>query len=141
MPSTVLLSVIIAMLSALFYALSSCLVRVGIKNTTPIVALFISLTVNMAMLWLFSFLSNDMKFGISQWHYFIMAGLFAPLFARFFYYSGIHKIGINVSAPITYANPLVSLILAIIFLNESLSFIVFSGAFLVILGGILLGSK
>ncbi len=75
-----------------------------------------------------------------QWRYFIVAGILAPVLGRFFNYAGIDKLGVNLSTPITYANPLVSVILAIAFLGERLSALGFLGALLVIGGGVALGT-
>ncbi len=140
MSAQVFLAIIIAVSAAFFFSVSHILVRASIGNTTPTKALFISITVNAAALWILSFFLYDVEFDIWQWRYFIAAGLFAPVLGRFFLYNAIEKLGINISAPITGAYPIVSVILAIVFLGENLPFLGFFGVFLVILGGIMVSS-
>jgi len=140
MSFSVSVAVPIALCASFLYAASSSFVRAGIRTTPTVVALSISLTINVVVLWALSFSFYDVTFDIWHWRYFIIAGLFAPALARFFNYRAIAKLGLNISAPIVYTNPLVSVFLAMAFLGERLPFWGLVGGFLVILGGIVVGS-
>lgn len=129
-----------ALVAALFFSFSTMLVRARVRRASPIVALALSLSVNVVVLWSVSLLWYDVTVDLWQWRYFILAGVLAPVLGRFFNYSGIDKLGVNLSTPITYANPLVSVILALAFLGERLSLLGFVGALLVIAGGVVLGT-
>lgn len=130
----------LAVVASLFFATSSTLVRARVRRASPMVALALSLSVNVVLLWAVSFAWYDVTVDLWQWRFFIIAGVLAPVLGRFFNYSGIDKLGVNLSTPITYSNPLVSVFLAIVFLGERLTGLGFVGAFLVIVGGVVLGS-
>jgi uncharacterized membrane protein len=130
----------LAIVAALFFSFSTMLVRARVRRASPIVALALSLSVNVVVLWSVSLLWYDVTVDLWRWRYFILAGVLAPVLGRFFNYSGIDKLGVNLSTPITYANPLVSVALALAFLGERLSLLGLVGALLVIAGGVVLGT-
>lgn len=132
------LAIAVALLATVFYALSSNLVRAGMDNSRTVGALFVSLTVNLVVLWTASLLLFDVSVDLWRWRYFVAAGALAPVAARFFNYSGIDKLGVNVSTPLTYMYPFVSIVIAVPLLGERLPpagllggvFVVFGGAVL-----------
>lgn len=130
----------LALVAAMFFAASSTLVRARVRQASPIVALALSLSVNVVVLWSVSLAWYDVTVDLWQWRYFIIAGVLAPVLGRFFNYSGIDKLGVNLSTPITYANPLVSVALALVFLGERLTTLGLLGAVLVVAGGSILGT-
>jgi DME family drug/metabolite transporter len=140
MSFSVLLPAAITLCAALLYATSGSLVRAGIRDADATVGLSITLTINVLVLWTLSFFLYDVTFDIWQWRYFIIAGLFAPALGRFFNYRAIAKLGLNISAPIIYTYPVISVFLAMVFLGERLPFWGLIGGFLVIFGGIIVGS-
>ncbi|WP_144904718.1 DMT family transporter [Halobellus captivus] len=140
MDSVVLLSVIFGTIAVFFYALSAIFIRAGIRDASPIAAMFVSLTVNLVALWVVVLAFTDFRVDLWRWRYFILAGLMAPGLARLFNYAGIERLGVNVNAPIVYANPLVSVAGAIVVLDERLSAIGLAGGVLVICGGAYVGS-
>ena len=140
MVSPAVTAVSLAVVAAFFYASSTILVRAGIRGSNSVVAMFVSLTVNLVCLWLVVFAFTDFRFDLWRWRYFIVAGLFAPGLGRVFNYEGMDRLGVNVSAPIVYTNPLVSVTAAIVFLGERLSVVGLIGGLLVIGGGGLVGS-
>lgn len=129
-----------AIVAALFFAFSTTLVRARIRQASPIVALALSLSVNVVVLWTVSVGLYDVQVDLWQWRYFIVAGVLAPVLGRFFNYSGIDALGVNISTPITYANPLISVTLALAFLGERLSALGLLGGLFVIAGGVTLGT-
>ena len=130
----------LALLASVFFALAASLVRARVRRASPVVALALSLAVNVAVLWPISLVWYDVTFDPWAWRFFILAGVLAPVLGRFFNYTGIDKLGVNLSTPITYANPLVSVGLAIAFLGERLTGPGLVGAMLVIAGGVVLGT-
>lgn len=130
----------LAIVASLFFSFSTMLVRARVRRASPMVALGLSLSVNVVVLWSISLVWYDVTVDVWQWRYFILAGVLAPVMGRFFNYSGIDKLGVNLSTPITYANPLVSVVLALAFLGERLSLLGLLGALLVIAGGVVLGT-
>jgi len=70
----------LALLSALMFAITFLLIRVGVDAASSFTALWITLSVNVTLLWSWSLLTKGWQFGDwREWHYFVMAGLFAPL--------------------------------------------------------------
>lgn len=130
----------LSLVAAFFFAVSSTLVRARVRRASPIVALALSLSVNVVLLWAVSLIWYDVTVDLWAWRYFIIAGVLAPVLGRFFNYSGIDKLGVNISTPITYANPLVSVALALAFLGERLTTLGLIGAVLVVAGGSVLGT-
>jgi drug/metabolite transporter (DMT)-like permease len=132
------LAIAVALLATVFYALSSNLVRAGMGNSRTVGALFVSLTVNLVVLWTASLLLFDVSVDLWQWRYFIAAGALAPVVARFFNYSGIDKLGVNVSTPLTFMYPFVSIVIAVPLLGERLPPAGLLGGAFVVFGGVVL---
>jgi uncharacterized membrane protein len=134
------LPVVLALGTAMAFALSLVLVRVGVQESSPLVALVVTLTVNVVLLWGYSLVRFDFVVDLWAWRYFVLAGLFAPVLARLCNYIGIQHIGVNLSTPITTANPIVSVALAVALLGEVLSPLGVPGVLAVVFGGSLLAT-
>lgn len=132
--------VVLALVASLFFSTSSLLVRARIRHASPLIALALSLSVNVVVLWAIAVVFFDVTVDLWRWRYFVVAGVLAPVLGRFFNYAGIDALGVNISTPITFANPLVSVLLALAFLGERLSTLGLAGGLLVIAGGSAIGS-
>ncbi len=140
MDSVVLLPVLLGLVAAVFFSASNIFVRAGITDSSPLLALLYSLTANVIVLWPIVFWLYDFQIDLWAWRYFIVAGTLAPVLGRFFNYSGIDKLGINLSTPITYTNPLVSVVLATLFLGQQLLPMGYVGAVVIFVGSVILGT-
>ncbi|ELZ05054.1 hypothetical protein C482_02831 [Natrialba chahannaoensis JCM 10990] len=134
------LPILFALGTAFAFATSSVLVRFGVERSTPMAALAVTVTVNVVVLWTISLARYDVTVDLWAWRYFILAGIFAPVLGRLCNYVGLERVGVNLTLPISNSNPLVVVILAIVFLGESLSVRGQFGAVATIVGGILLAS-
>lgn len=134
------LAVGLAIVAALFFATSSTLVRARVRSAGPLVALALSLAVNVAVLWAIAFAFFDVTVDLWRWRYFVAAGALAPVLGRFFNYAGIDALGVNISSPITFANPVVSMAVAIAFLGERISVLGLAGGLIVVAGGSVIAS-
>lgn len=134
------LPILLALGTALAFATSSVLVRFGVERSTPMAALAVTVTVNVVVLWTISLARYDVTVDLWAWRYFILAGVFAPVIGRLCNYVGLERVGVNLTLPISNSNPLVAVILAMLFLGESLSVRGQFGAVATIVGGILLAS-
>lgn len=134
------LAVFLALGTAVAFAVSVVLIRLGVRESTPLVALVVTLTVNVAVLWTYNLVRYDVVVDLWAWRYFILAGIFAPVLARLCNYIGIQRIGVNLSVPISNANPMVSVVLAVFVLGETLSPLGFPAVLAVVLGGSLLAT-
>ena len=134
------LPILLGLIAALFFAASNSFVRAGITDSSPLLALLYSLSANVVVLWPLVVLLYDFQVDLWAWRYFIIAGTLAPVLGRFFNYSGIDKLGINLSTPITYTKPLVSVALAALLLGQQLLPLGYVGAVVIFLGSVLLGT-
>ncbi|MDS0477331.1 DMT family transporter [Natrinema sp. 1APR25-10V2] len=134
------IQILLALGTAFAFATSSVLTRFGVERSAPIAALFVTVTVNAIVLWTVSIMLYDVTINLWAWRYFLLAGVFAPVIGRLCNYIGLKRVGVNLTLPISNSNPLVSIMLAMLLLNETLSPRGQVGALAVITGGILLAS-
>lgn len=131
-----------ALLSSLMFALSFVFVRVGVRTTSPMAALWLTLSVNVVLLWSWSLLVYGWQFGHWwEWRYFLFAGIFAPLLGRLFQFQGMAKLGANITTPLTLTHPVVTVALAILFIGEEISSLGLLGALMVVLGSAVVGAQ
>lgn len=134
------IQILLALGTAFAFATSSVFVRFGVERSEPVAALFVTVTVNVVVLWAVSLALYDVTFDPWAWRYFILAGVFAPVLGRLCNYIGLERVGVNLTLPISNANPLVSVVLAVLLLGETLPLRGQAGAVAAIAGGILLAS-
>ena len=131
-----------ALLSALMFALTFVFVRVGVKSASTTTALWLTLFVNVVFLWGWSLLVYGWQF--EQWwecRYFFLSGVFAPLLGRLFQFQGMAKLGANITTPLTLTHPVISVVLAILFLGEEVTNLGLLGALMVVLGSVVVGAQ
>jgi uncharacterized membrane protein len=132
------LAIVVSLLATVFYAATNNLIRAGMGNSRTVGALFISLSVNLVVLWTTSILFFDVAVDLWRWRYFIVAGALAPVIARFLSYSGIDKVGVNIATPLTFMYPFVSILIAVVLLGERFPPLALLGGVLVVSGGMAL---
>ncbi|MCK0537243.1 DMT family transporter [Alcanivorax quisquiliarum] len=134
--------IVMALLSALMFAFTFLFVRIGVKTATTTTALWITLFVNVVFLWSLSLLIYGVQFqDWWQWRYFFLSGVFAPLLGRMFQFQGMARLGANITTPLTLTHPVISVLLAIAFLGEQITWLGFTGAMLVVIGSVVVGSE
>lgn len=140
--ATAVIPIGLALLSALMFSLTFLLVRIGVKDASSATALWITLTVNVVLLWTWSLLINGEQFqDWWRWRYFFLSGMFAPLLGRLFQFQGMARLGANITTPLTLTHPVISVILAMLFLGERLTPLGLIGALLVVLGSVMVGAQ
>ena len=140
--SSEVIAVTLALASALMFAFTFTLVRVGVKSASSETALWVTLSINVVFLWGWSIVGYGWQFGDWwQWRYFVLAGIFAPLLGRLFQFLGMARLGSNITTPLTLTHPVVSVVLAMAFLGETLTLLGLFGALLVIIGSVFVGSQ
>lgn len=131
-----------ALLSALMFALTFVFVRVGVKSASTTTALWLTLFVNVVFLWGWSLLVYGWQFEQWwEWRYFFLSGVFAPLLGRLFQFQGMAKLGANITTPLTLTHPVISVVLAILFLGEEVTNLGLLGALMVVLGSVVVGMQ
>ena len=134
------MAILFALITALAFGTDNYLIRRGlIDSPYPLVAAFITLTINFSFFILLSFLLVPLEFFRMDWVYlFLIAGILAPGFARALSYKGLETLGMSINAPIINAESLFSVVLALIFLNEPIYFRMVAGILCVVFGLVLL---
>lgn len=137
-----LLAIVLSLLSAVMFAGTFVLVKLGVTGASTLTALWLTLSVNVLFLWAWSLLRYGPQFEQWwQWRHFVLAGLFAPLLGRLFQFIGMARLGANITTPITLTHPLVTVIIAIAVLNETVTPTGLFGAIMVLAGSVAVGSQ
>lgn len=134
------LPVLFALGTAVTFAASTVLVRVGVRSSSPLTALVVTMGVNVIVLWILSVVRYDIVIDLWAWRWFILAGVFAPALGRLANYVGIQRIGVNLASPISNTNPLVSVVLAVALLGERLPLGGYAGVLLAVGGAVVLAT-
>ncbi len=122
-----------ALLAAFSFGLNAVLVRKGMKNSTPVTATLVVAGVQVTILSTILLL-NPPEFNWTAIFYFALAGFFAAILGRTLNYLSIDKLGVPISTSLTGTNPIFALILAVLFLGESVSVATVLGSLLVVAG-------
>lgn len=138
-PIDTLVTLALALGTAIAFAVSTLLVRQGVERSDPMAALLVTLSVNVVLLWTVS-ASQEVVVDLGAWKYFVVAGLFAPGLGRLCNYTGIRRLGVTISYPISNTNPMIAVVIALLVLDASLSSFGIAGATAVVAGGILVGT-
>ncbi len=126
---------ILAGLTAFCFACSSIFAKLGLKNSEPSMAVFITISINVILLWIITISLLPLSLFISKGVLiFIAAGIIAPGTARLFSYKGIERVGVAIDAPIEAIAPFFSVLIAITFLGEDFSMWVIWGTLLIVFG-------
>ena len=130
---------LLALLSALFNASATILIRQGLQHANAHTGYWINLVVGVAGLWLAVFiLTPDDIFSLNALPYFIVAGLVGTVGGRFTRFLAIDKVGASVAAPIINLNPFISAGLAIVLLGEQVTVPILVGTAVIVVGTVLL---
>lgn len=132
---------ILALTSALVNATSTILVRRGYERYGVYTAMWINVAVGTVVVWLAVLATGGVgtpsPAGIA---YFALAGLIGTVGGRLLRFMSIDVVGASISAAVVNLSPLVSTLLAIIFLAERVTAPVLLGTLVTILGTTLLSS-
>lgn len=131
---------VLAVLSAVFAALTSILAKVGIENVDSNLATAVRTVVVVAMSWLMVFITNAQS-GLTSiskksWIFLILSGL-ATGASWLCYYKAIQMGEVSKVVPIDKMSVIITLVLAVVFLHEDFNAKSIVGAVL-ITGGTLL---
>ena len=135
---------IYALLSAFFAALTAIFAKVGLENVNSNLATAIRNIVVLVLIWLIVFFRNEYK-GIGElsqrnWIFLGISGLATGL-SWIFYFKALQKGEVSKVAGVDKLSLALTIILAILFLGETLTWKTAVGAVLIIAGTLFLISK
>lgn len=130
---TLLFAEIIAICSAIGWAIDSVLVRLGLRNSNIFAAMLMSYGVSITFVWTYLIATTSLEFLKSPaMIYYIISGCIQPLLARALYYEGITRIGVARAGPLRGIEPLFAAIVAVTVLNEEPGLFVYFGTILIV---------
>jgi len=130
------IAIFLAFCMTLITASSNVILKKGFLKIKPFMAVYASVVISTIFLWITTLLFEP---GIVFTNYrgiliFVLIGSFAPTLVRNLTYLGIHKLGAGRAAPLRATTAFFATIFAILVLNESSSWGIFLGIFLIIFG-------
>ena len=130
-----------ALLSALFAALTAIFAKVGVENVNSNLATAIRTVVVLVMIWLIVFSRGEMK-GISElspktWFFLGISGVATGL-SWIFYFKALQMGEVSKVAGIDKLSLALTIIFAVIFLGETLTWKTAAGAGVIIIGTLFL---
>lgn len=126
---------IFALTSAFLYGLSNVITRVGLRYSTVLFGVHISLlscVVSSLILCLFS--TSLSQFFNRAVLFFLAAGIIGPFLGRVFLYEGIDRVGTSIASPFYETKPLFSFIAAVVILGERFTFPIVLGMLCMMIG-------
>ena len=130
---TLLFAEIIAICSAIGWAIDSVLVRLGLRNSNIFAAMLMSYGVSITFVWTYLIATTSLEFLKSPaMIYYIISGCMQPLLARALFYEGITRIGVARAGPLRGIEPLFAAIVAVTVLNEEPGLFVYLGTILIV---------
>jgi uncharacterized membrane protein len=123
----------LSLLTAFCYAFSSILVRKGMKHSNPATASLTSTSIQFIILTLL-LLEDIPRLNWNSLAFFIASGISSSGFGRLFNYRSVNKLGVATSSAFIGISPLITTVLAIIFLSENMVVTTILGAVMVVAG-------
>lgn len=124
---------IVAIVSAMGWAIDSVLVRFGLRQSNIFAAMFVSYAVSITCMWGYLVTTTSLEFLKSPaMIYYLISGCLQPIFARALFYEGITRIGVARAGPLRGIEPLFAAAIAVIILNEHPSLQVYAGTILIV---------
>lgn len=133
---------LLAILSAIFFALTNLLMRIGLRFSDPLSAIFINMiTCFLASIIISVFAAPPILYEPLGLSYFVAVGVIGAFLGRFMLYIGINRVGTSIASPISEVKPLVSICFAVMLLGEELTFSVCIGSLLIVVGAVVISSS
>lgn len=134
------LGIVLALVGALLIAVQVICIRIGTATGRSQDALVVVLVVNLGVIVPLALVVHFPTYVLDTAALlaFVGAGLVGTVLGRAFQYAAIERIGASRCEPIKASQPLHAALLAVVFLGESLSWVVFGGIVLIVVGIVLM---
>ncbi len=126
---------IYAIVNAFLFALHNLFTKKALRTSNPATAVISSLLINIIFLWTLAILFVPLEplTSAAIW-IFVGVGFFQPGLTRLLSYKGIDALGVAITDPIRATTPLVSAIMAILFLGEQVTLPIIVATLMIIAG-------
>lgn len=132
------MGILLACLTALMFSISNVAIKRGMKNSTTDNGVLLTFLINFIFLgiaaFIYRFFIETVAITITGVFYFILAGFLTTFIGRFTLFKSFRRIGATKGTAIKNSAPLFTIVFALIFLNESLSFVPTIGISFVLIG-------
>jgi drug/metabolite transporter, DME family len=133
---------LLALSSALAYAIANVLVRRALQYATPLAGVLLSVHFTAATVWLVAAATQPLsRLATGRVWPFLLAGVAAPGLARVGLYVGMHRIGAARASAAASCAPLFAVTLAILTLGERPAWGLLAGAVAIVAGAMLLSYR
>ena len=133
---------LMAIVTAMSYAGSDTLGRVGLKTSTPATGVAVTSLVNAVLLWVISLITVPASaYRLSNLWLFFLDGILVQALARLCLYTSMKRIGLPRTSAIAGSTPVFAVLIAIFFLHEAFTVFVLAGAVLIALGIFLVSER
>ena len=130
---TPLFAEIVAIFSAMGWAIDSVLVRFGLRQSNIFAAMLMSYGVSITCVWSYLIATTSLEFLSSPvMLYYVISGCMQPIFARALFYQGITRIGVARAGPLRGIEPLFAAAIALLVFNEQPGLQVYIGTVLIV---------
>ncbi|MFA4701292.1 DMT family transporter [Pyrococcus kukulkanii] len=133
-----ILGVLFALISAFCWGTASILIKIGLRNKTPIIANLVRLLFSsLVYVVIFTIGGNFQEIVSMPLRYHIVAFIsaqFGFVIGDYFYFSALKSLGVSRTVPITSTYPLWTLVWAYIFLGREITLRITIGALMIVLG-------
>lgn len=130
------------LLTALAYAASNVLIRLGLKGSNALTGAVVTLIINVVILWSLSFIFVPFEvYRLSLVWIFIIDGFLTQAFGRLLKYMSIERLGAARAASILGSTPMFSLSIAVLLFGERLTPLILAGAAFIVIGIVLLSEE
>jgi uncharacterized membrane protein len=124
---------IVAIFSAMGWAIDSVLVRFGLRQSNIFAAMLMSYAVSITCVWSYLIATTSLEFLTSPaMIYYLISGCMQPIFARALFYEGITRIGVARAGPLRGIEPLFAATIALLVFNEQPGLQVYIGTVLIV---------
>jgi uncharacterized membrane protein len=127
------LAEIVAIFSAMGWAVDSVLIRFGLRKSNIFAAMLMSYGVSITCVWTYLLATTPLDFLASPaMVYYVISGCMQPLLARALFYEGITRIGVARAGPLRGSEPLFAAVIAVTILGEKPGILVYIGTVLIV---------
>lgn len=133
-----MIGALLALASAAFFGLNNATARRGLVKSTVLQGMAITVPFGVPMFAIIAFFMGGFQamsaWGLAPWIWMTLAGVLHFIIGRFGNYKATQLLGSTLSTPIQQLSILVALLLAFVFLGETINLVNLAGIALVILG-------
>ncbi len=138
-----MVGILFGLSAGVFWGVSSILARIGLQHIRPSTGTFLSIvtsfTVAAIAALIFEF-GALISLSLQAILFFALAGILGQAAGRYFSYSGIKRLGASRNSPLAGTSPFFATIMAIVFLNETVTAVILGGILFLVAGVYLLTS-